>query len=98
MTISILTVPELAKLMGVAPSTLRDRRLMWEAGAGFPPPLPLPGRLRWDAEAIEIWLQTHRPPHMRTRALPNADDGGDASPEAVVARRLAARRLDKPVD
>jgi predicted DNA-binding transcriptional regulator AlpA len=40
---------------------------------GFPPPLPTPGQIRYDGEAIDRWLDAQMPPALR----PTSQSPGD---------------------
>lgn len=53
----VLTVPEVARLLRLsAPAFYRARKRL--ETEGFPPPLPIPGRLRYAAAALQRWLDS----------------------------------------
>lgn len=86
----LILAADVGRLLGCSAQYVRDHYKDWVKEAGFPAPLPLFARAKWDEGAIEIWLQRRRPAELRTIALPappaaNRDD----APEDTAAARLA---------
>ncbi|MDY0270167.1 helix-turn-helix transcriptional regulator [Trichloromonas sp.] len=76
----LLTLNEVAEILRVAPSTLRNARFRKEENR-WPRSFKVGGSLRWDAEEVRAWVEAQKP---------------TGAPQAQAALPVNRRRVGRP--